>query len=185
VGVEDGFRSRTGWLVTVAALRGVLTAAVLVALYYLLPLDAGGSDTSAFVKFAVGALVFVGLMIWQLRAITRSGTPGLRALQALFVALPLFLVLFATTYYTMSRGDAADFTAPLSRTDALYFTVTIFSTVGFGDISARAEAARLVVTAQMILDLIILGVGAKIILGTVQRTKARLTTQTTAEGASS
>ena len=40
---------------------------------------------------------------------------------------------------------------------------------------------RLVVTAQMILDLIILGAGAKIILGTVQRTKERLTTQTSAE----
>ena len=40
------------------------------------------------------------------------------------------------------------------------------------------------VTAQMILDLIILGVGAKIILGTVQRTKERLTSQTSAEPAS-
>ncbi len=181
--VEDGFRSRSWWLVTMAALRGVLTATVLVALYYLLPLDTGG-DASELVKLIVGALVFVGLMTWQLRAITKSGTPGLRALEALFLALPLFLVLFATAYYTMSRADAADFTAPLTRTDALYFTVTIFSTVGFGDISARAEEARLVVTAQMILDLIILGVGAKIILGTVQRTKARLTTETSAEAVS-
>jgi len=181
VSVEHGVRSRSSWRVAMAALRGVLTATVLVALYYLLPLGAGGSDTSELVKFAVGALVFVGLMTWQLRAITRSDTPGLRALEALFLALPLFLVLFAATYYTMSQADAADFTAPLSRTDALYFTVTIFSTVGFGDISAKAESARLVVTAQMILDLIILGVGAKIILGTVQRTKARLTGETGAE----
>jgi voltage-gated potassium channel len=27
--------------------------------------------------------------------------------------------------------------APLTRTDALYFTVTVFSTVGFGDITAK------------------------------------------------
>jgi hypothetical protein len=84
----------------------------------------------------------------------------------------------------LGQGDASNFTAPLTRTDALYFTVTIFSTVGFGDISARAEGARLVVTAQMILDLIILGAGAKIILGTVQRTKERLTTEAAAEPAS-
>ena len=182
--VDDVFRSRSWWRVTMAALRGVLTATVLVALYYLMPLDFDDSGTSEFFKLTVGVLVFVGLMTWQLRAITKSGTPGLRALQALFVALPLFLVLFATTYYAMSQADAADFTAPLSRTDALYFTVTIFSTVGFGDISARAESARLVVTAQMILDLIILGVGAKIILGTVQRTKERLTTETSTEAVS-
>ena len=178
---EDGVRSRSGWLVTMAALRGLLTASVLVALYYLLPLDLDGSGASEFVKFALGALVFVVLMAWQLRAITRSNTPGLRALEGLFLAVPLFLILFAATYYVMGQGDASNFTAPLTRTDALYFTVTIFSTVGFGDISARAESTRLVVTAQMILDLIILGAGAKIILGTVQRTKERLTTQTSAE----
>jgi voltage-gated potassium channel len=183
VGDEDGFRSRSWWLVTVAALRALLTASVLVALYYVLPFDFDDADTSAFVKLAVGALVFVGLMTWQLRAITNSGTPGLRALEALFFGVPLFIILFASAYYAMSQADAADFTAPLSRTDALYFTMTVFSTVGFGDISARAEHARLVVTAQMLLDLIVLGVGVKIILGTAQRTKERLTTQTSADPA--
>jgi voltage-gated potassium channel len=164
-----------------AALRGVLTAAVLVALYYLLPLDFDDTGASAVAKLAFGAIVFLAVMTWQLRSITQSGTPGLRALEGLFLAVPLFLILFATTYYAMSRADASDFTAPLSRTDALYFTVTIFSTVGFGDISARAESARLVVTVQMMLDLIILGIGAKIILGAVQRGRDRLSSETSVE----
>ena len=141
----------------VASVRALLTAAVLVALYYLLPLDNSGSDASVIVKLALGGVLFVGLMLWQLRAIAQSKNPGLRALEGLFLAIPLFLLLFAAAYYLMSRSDPSDFTAPLSRTDALYFTVTIFSTVGFGDISAKAEAARLVVTAQMFLDLVILG----------------------------
>jgi hypothetical protein len=34
----------------------------------------------------------------------------------------------------MERASAASFTEPLTRTDALYFSVTVFSTVGFGDI---------------------------------------------------
>ena len=157
------------------ALRALLAASVLVALYYLLPLDAAGSDTSTIVKLMLGAIVFLGLMLWQLRAITQSDNPGLRALEGLFLAIPLFLLLFASTYYLMSRGDAADFTSPLSRTDALYFTVTIFSTVGFGDISARAESARLVVTGQMMLDLIVLGLGVRIILSAVQRGRERIT----------
>ena len=37
--------------------------------------------------------------------------------------------------------------------------MTIFSTVGFGDISATSQSARLVVTSQMILDLLLLGIG--------------------------
>ena len=49
--------------------------------------------------------------------------------------------------------------ADLSRTDPLYLSVTIFSTVGFGDISATSQSARLAVTSQMILDLLVLGIG--------------------------
>jgi len=57
----------------------------------------------------------------------------------------------------------------MTRTNALYFTVTVFATVGFGDITANAEAARLLVTGQMILDLIIIGVGARVIVGAITR----------------
>jgi hypothetical protein len=163
--------------VIAAPVRGVLTASVLVALYYLLPLDLGGASASTFVKLALGILVFLGAMAWQLRAITESEYPGLRALEGLFLAVPLFILLFASAYYTMSRGDASRFSAPLSRTDALYFTVTIVSTVGFGDITPKAEPARLTVTAQMMLDLVILGAGVRIILNAVQRARDRLTSQ--------
>jgi voltage-gated potassium channel len=180
----NGLRSRSWWLVSAAALRGALAASVLVALYYLLPLDLGDSDASTFVKLAFGAVVFLGLMTWQLRAITQSDNPGLRALEALGLAVPLFLLVFASVYYLMSSADASNFTAPLSRTDALYFTVTIFSTVGFGDITAQAESARLVVAAQMMLDLIVLGLGVRIILEAVQRGRARLTGDASADPAS-
>ena len=53
----------------------------------------------------------------------------------------------------MERASAASFTQPLTRTDALYFTVTVFSTVGFGDITAKSEAARIVLIVQMLADL--------------------------------
>lgn len=49
----------------------------------------------------------------------------------------------------------------------------MFTTVGFGDISAKTETARLVVTGQMIADLLILGLGIRIILGAVSRGQQR------------
>ena len=82
------------------------------------------------------------------------------------------LLLFASTYFILSRDDAATFTEPLTRSDSLYFTVTIFATVGFGDISAHTQTARLVVTTQMLLDLVVLGLGIQVILGAVKRGKA-------------
>jgi hypothetical protein len=49
----------------------------------------------------------------------------------------------------------------------------VFATVGFGDITAKTEAARLLVTGQMIVDLVILGLGARVILGAVTRSRQR------------
>ena len=71
---------------------------------------------------------------------------------------------------TLATGS---FSQPMTHTNALYFTVTVFATVGFGDITAKTEAARLVVTGQMIIDLIIIGVGAKVIVGAITRGRQR------------
>jgi voltage-gated potassium channel len=173
MGVKD-VRSSPTWAIAMGGLRALVTGSVLVALYYLLPFESRVSSSSTIVKLGLGLAVFVGLMTWQVRAIEDSANPALRALEGLFLAVPLFLLLFASSYFLMSRSDSGTFTAPLSRTDALYFTVTVFSTVGFGDLSAQTGTARLVVSAQMMLDLVILGVGVRVILGAVERGRDRL-----------
>ena len=169
---EDPTAERAWVHIVVSALGAIVTAAVLLALYYLLPLN-DLSGASAVSGLIVGIVVFVALISWQVWRILRSDHPGSRALEGLFVAVPLFILLFATAYYLMARAEPNAFTEALSRTDALYLTVTIFSTVRFGDISPQTETARLVVAGQMILDLIVLGVGIKVILGAVQRSRER------------
>ena len=82
--------------------------------------------------------------------------------------MALFLLLFAAIYFVMERASPASFSHHLTRTDSLYFTVTTFSTVGYGDITAASEAARLLVTVQMILDLLALGLGIRVFVGVVQ-----------------
>ena len=155
-------------LVTRTVLRGLLFATVLVVLYYVLPLDRPlTADTAALLL--AGLLVFAGILVWQVRKIGRSGYPGAQAVEALGLIVPLYLVLFASTYFVMERASAAAFTQPLTRTDAMYFTVTVFSTVGFGDITAKSEAARVVLIVQMLGDLAILGAGIQVLLRAVQR----------------
>ena len=58
---------------------------------------------------------------------------------------------------------------PLDRTSALYFAVTVFSTVGFGDIAPCTDPARLVVTVQMLADLAVIAVVIQLIFGAVNR----------------
>jgi hypothetical protein len=177
---NDGARPRPGGVpgttrlyrrATWAVLRVLGSIAVVLTAYYLLPLD----RTSAWgvTLLVIGLVVFIGLVAFQVRAITRSPFPGLQAVEALALSIPLFLVLFASTYFVMERQSAGSFGAPLTRTDALYFTVTVFSTVGFGDITAKSEAAREVVTGQMVADLLFLGLGVKAVTSAVGRGRQR------------
>lgn len=141
---------------------------MLVTLYYLLPLT-HSSLASAVTILVIGLAVFIGLVAVQVRAIIRSPFPGLRGIEALATSVPLFLLLFASSYVVMAGLSASNFGERLTHTDGLYFTVTVFSTVGFGDIRAKSQAARLVVTGQIIADLIILGLAIKVIVGAVSR----------------
>ena len=151
-----------------AVLRIVGSATALVALYYVLPLNRS-SAWAAVTILVTGLVVFAALVAFQVRAISRSPFPGLRAIEALTTSVPLFLLLFASTYVVMATMSASNFGGRLTHTDGLYFAVTLFSTVGFGAITAKTEAARLVVTGQMIADLVILGLAVKIIVGAVSR----------------
>jgi voltage-gated potassium channel len=166
---EDRTPART---IVRAVLRAAGSTTVLVVIYYLLPLDKTSAGIAVTV-LVIGLVALIGLIAFQVRSILGARFPGLRAVEALATSLPLFLVLFASTYLVIATDSAGSFSQQLTHTDAFYFTVTVFTTVGFGDITAKTEAARLVVTGQMIIDLIIIGIGARIVLGAVQQSRQR------------
>ncbi len=159
-------------LVVVATVRTGLTIALVVAIYFLLPLD-HSSSAGVVAELALGVLVLAGIIAWQVRRIVGSDHPTSRAVEALALSVPLYVLLFATTYFLMARANHATFGGPVSRTDALYFSTTVFTTVGFGDITAKTEAARLAVTLQMWLDLVFLGLVVRIVVNTVKFNQQR------------
>ena len=149
--------------------RAMAMTIVLVALYFVVPLEwVAGVPIS--VVLVIAPLVLLVVSAWQIRAVMGSPQPGLRGIEALAIIAPLYLLLFAVTYFLMALDSPETFTAePLTRVDALYLTVTVFSTVGFGDISAASQPARILVTIQMILNLIVLGAGVRLLTGAVKR----------------
>jgi Ion channel/LPXTG cell wall anchor motif len=155
-----------------ALLRAALTSTVLVVLYYTLPLT-GTLEASTVVLLLAGLAVFAGAITWQLRAILRSQYPALRAVEALAFAIPLFLLVFAATYVKLADAQPPAFSEPLSRTDALYFTITVFSTVGFGDITPVATSARVTAMVQMLGDLVVVGLVLRVMLGAVKEGRER------------
>jgi len=147
-------------------LRSLVVAILLFVAYYTLPMDR--PERSGLIVLIVGIAVLGLVLAWQVRAITGSPFPRLRAFETLTIGIPLLLIVFASAYFLIGNADPDSFTQPLSKTDALYFTITVFTTVGFGDITAKTEAARILVSIQMMFDLAVFGLVAKLIFGAVE-----------------
>jgi voltage-gated potassium channel len=143
----------------------------IVAAFYLLPFDHLSAGRSV-VRLSVVLALVIAVFVWQISRITSAELPELRAVEALGVVVTVFLIGFSVIYLSMSNSDPRTFTQTLDHTRALYFTITVFSTVGFGDITPRTDPARLVVAAQMLLDLAIIGAVVRLIINAA---RSRLT----------
>ncbi len=160
-------RDRRRFLLTTLVKAGAAALVVLV-LYYTLPLD-NIPDSLLFLALGVELAVLAAVVVWQVRRVLRASTPALAAIEALAFTVPLFLVVFAAMYVGLSSNSSENFNVGLlTRTDALYFTVTVFATVGFGDITATSQLVRGLVTVQMLLDLVVLGLLIRVFFGAVQ-----------------
>ncbi|WP_457208801.1 ion channel [Nocardioides sp. P5_C9_2] len=154
-------------------MRSLIAAGLLIGLYYVAPLDRL-ETVPVVLSLSVGLAVFSVVVAWQLWAIAHATYPVLRAVEGLAFTVPFFLVLYATAYSVVALDGPGNFSAPsLTRTDAMYFTVTVFATVGFGDITATSQSARVLVMTQMVLDLVILGLGVHLLVGVVNVGKSR------------
>jgi hypothetical protein len=153
--------------------RAIVSIAVLLALYFLIPI-AHRPHEAIGLRLGVSMALFIAVLANEVRLISRHQRPMLRAAVAMATIIPLFIVLFAWIYLTLARSAPAAFGMPLDRSSALYFTVTVFSTVGFGDITPKTDVARLVVTVQMLTDLAVLAVVIRLIFGAASRSEARL-----------
>lgn len=135
---------------------------LIVGAFYVLPFDHLSAEHSV-VRLSVVVALVAAVFIWQIRRIAAAELPELRAVEALGIVIAVFLVGFSVIYISMSHSNPRTFSQALDHTRALYFTITVFSTVGFGDITPRTDTARLVVAAQMLLDLAIIGAVVRLI----------------------
>lgn len=154
------------WIVIIVARSTAVVVGTLL-VYALVPVREETSTALAVVA-VLGLLVLGVVFARQLGRIQRSARPVLAAIEALALVVTLFVVLFAFLYVSLSAANQGSFSEPVTKVSAVYFTVTVLATVGFGDIAAVTDTARIVVTVQMVLDLIIIGVAVKV-LGTSAR----------------
>ena len=152
----------------VANTARTLTAAVaLLVAYFWFPTDRDPT-AGVFVVLAGGLIAFAVVTVLQIRQLKRAPNPMLRGVQALLMVSLMFIVAFSLTYVLMAQADPAAFSEPMTKSAAIYFTVTTVATVGFGDIVATTDATRLVVTVQMLMGIGILATTARVVLSATQ-----------------
>ena len=152
--------------------RVTLSVSALLLAYFLIPTKSVGRPVDwPWLILQLGVFAFiVGV---QVPAIVNAKYPILRAIEALAIIVPLYLLIFARVYLANSLADPAAFNEPLDKITALYFTVTVFATVGFGDIVPHANSMRALVTAQMLLNLVLLGLVIRLLTASARRGIAR------------
>lgn len=162
-----------------AILRPVLAIGGTLGVYAIVPIRE--STAAAVAVFALASLVVVGVVfLRRLGQIPHSRYPVVSAVESLVLVFGMFLSLFAFTYVSMSADSAESFTEPLDKVAGVYFSVTVLATVGFGDIAPISNEARILVTVQMILDLVLIGVAVKLLGNTARRVVAERTVTDTA-----
>ncbi len=154
---------RRAWLR--AGARSLLLSVALLVLYFLWPIDQAPNSGREISALLISLTVFAVVFVLQVRSIKSSRLPEARTIEALAVVMTLFVVLMSVIYLYMDDSMSQAFSQPLTRMGALYFTVTVLTTVGFGDISAATDATRAAVTVQMVLNTVFVGVLVKVLVG--------------------
>lgn len=139
----------------------LLQASGLIAAYYIMPLYS--SQRSAALRVVASLLLLVVVLAWQVREAIRAESQLYRGLVSLGLAVPLLIVVYASIYLTLSINDVESFSEKLGRTDALYFTMTTLTTIGYGDISPTSSPARITTMSQMVANVVVIGLAVRVL----------------------
>lgn len=142
-----------------------LAAALVVLAYYLMPLRV---DRSLPVRILVLVVVLGGLAVLVIRQMRRADDPVGR----LVVVLLVVVMTFAGGFYALAQTPG-QFVGIETRTDALYFTVVTMTTIGYGDIHASGQAARVVVMLAIVFNLVFVAALGSSIVGRIREATPR------------
>ena len=143
--------------------RSIIVVLGCLAIYIVCPVP--GKDAPpvlSWLLFAAGVIAIGYAVVALVRKRRMSPEDSGVRLEALVALVYALVVFFALTYLSLATRED-EFVDLENRVDALYFTVSTVATVGFGDVHAVGSAARIAVTVQMAMDLLVLGIAARLV----------------------
>lgn len=141
---------------SVEILHNAATLAGALLFYYYFPVTGESSALWQVLLFGVGLSLLIWWIIRELMKQLAAGSSGVRVRSLVTLLYPL-VALFALAYYLIQRNDPSQFDGLVTRTDSLYFTVITLGTIGYGDVHAVGQFARVVAMVQVAFDLVVIG----------------------------
>ncbi|TWD80052.1 ion channel [Kribbella amoyensis] len=150
------------WRRPIAALVGLMV------IYYTIP---SGFTTNG--RFFVGLATTIAalvLLAWAITSQVRKQMFGGTevAVQSLVLLVEMVVVVFAYGFYLLEQARPGEIAGLDTRTDSLYFTLTTMTTVGYGDIHAAGQVARVVVLVQLFFNVVFVGALVSILTATLR-----------------
>lgn len=149
-------------------LRTTTTLVLLTVGYFALPFALDWGEPALFAQLALSAVALGGLFFLfrrQVRSSLQLRSMPYARVEWLLSGLYLIILVFALTYAVIAVNAPDQFVEMSNRMDALYFSVTLMATVGFGDVHPAGDFARALVTAHMLFNLIYIGTAVRLLTG--------------------
>ncbi|MFI7209812.1 potassium channel family protein [Micromonospora maritima] len=151
--------------------RAVAACALMLVGYFLVPVEPDPNGLRLALRSA-GTLLLVAVVAFLVtgqvrRQLTRDQPTGReedRALTRLAVALIAGLLVFALADYVVADTRPGEFVGLRTRIDALYFALATLTTIGYGDVHAQGQIARVAVCAQMVFSIGVVATGASVVV---------------------
>ena len=148
------------WVRVVVSALGVLLA------YYAMPVAWSDRAVVPLLQTIVG-IALLGWAIWGQVRRQLSGSADVD-LPTLLTLLLLVMAVFAWGYFALEQSRPGQMADLATRTDSLYFTLQVLTTVGLGDVHAVGQTARALVIGQMVFDLVFVAAAGSVLVSAIR-----------------
>ena len=142
--------------------------------FYWVPVNT--AETAGRTAFAVGiTLLGIAALAWAItEQLRRQLLSRSEDVHTLVMLLALVAIVFALAFFVLQEHSPGQMRGLSTRTDALYFTASTLTTVGFGDIHAQGQLARGLVILQLIFNAVFVGALVSTVVRTIRSRTPRL-----------
>jgi voltage-gated potassium channel len=154
-----------------AAVRWVrlASAIVLVIVAYALVPTQNPFHTGSLARLAMVLLLLLGSAWVMIRQLRLTAMDGDRNIEGLVLAVVIMTVIFALSFYLLELRHPGQVDGLDTKVDALYFTASTMLTIGYGDVHAEGQAARVLVLVQMVFDVVFVATAATMLTSRLRR----------------